>query len=201
MNVSEVDIANQALAYIGEGMIQSLDEPSNQAAQCKLFYRFAHQEVLEAFPWPAVKARAALVARVDDHLAEWPYTFALPSDCIRPRYLLPAESATRNPRDYIKFQLFTDDNGTQYLASENVSPTLVYTRSGVPLARYSSLLIGVIAWRLAMKIALPITNKSDRLANTAQGYRLALAEASAAAANTEPEEFMEYDPDWITDRG
>lgn len=79
---SEIDICNLALGHIRAGTINSLDETSVQAKQCKLKYPIMRDQMLQDSPWQfagAIKPLALLVADVFG----WAYVYQYPSDCLR----------------------------------------------------------------------------------------------------------------------
>lgn len=201
MTVAEVDIASIALSYVGSGPIQSFTEKTNEAAVCNLHYRFALAETLQAFPWPDIKARVALTA-LDEALIPrlWTYAYALPADCIRPRFLVGAD-ALPDPRFRQKFEIYADPGtGQKYLVTNLEDPHLIYSTSAMTVDKFSPMLIDAIAWKLAVKIALPITRTAARLDDAMAGWTRALSAAETLAANEDPDTIAEWTPDWIAER-
>jgi hypothetical protein len=78
---SEVDICNMALSGIRGGSINSLDEASLQAQQCKLKYPFLRDMLLRDVPWNFAHKEDALALLTDD-LFNWVYAYQYPSDCL-----------------------------------------------------------------------------------------------------------------------
>ena len=77
-----------ALSYIRAATINSLDENSVQAKQCKLFYATTRDQMLEDTPWnfaSGIKQLSLLVTEVFD----WAYTYQYPSDCLRINRIIP----------------------------------------------------------------------------------------------------------------
>lgn len=45
------DVCNMALAHIAKGRISNIDEQSELARQCKLFYEPTRKELLRSYTW------------------------------------------------------------------------------------------------------------------------------------------------------
>lgn len=78
---SVVDVCNMALTHIRAGTINSLDESSVQAKQCKLFYPILRDQMLQDSPWQFATAVKPLSLLVHD-LHQWAFTYQYPSDCL-----------------------------------------------------------------------------------------------------------------------
>jgi hypothetical protein len=89
MAASQVTISNLALADVREPSIQSMDEDSFQARECRRQYDQCLAELLEAHEWGFAVARAALAVVANDRSGEWAYAYALPVGIGTPRRLLP----------------------------------------------------------------------------------------------------------------
>ena len=49
------DVCNMALAHIAKGRISNIDEQSELARQCKLFYEPTRKELLRSYTWGFAK--------------------------------------------------------------------------------------------------------------------------------------------------
>jgi len=85
---SEVDICNLALGHIRAGTINSLDEQSVQARQCKTLYPLLRDQMLQDSPWQFAGSIKPLVLLVQDTF-NWAYTYQYPSDCLRVNRVMP----------------------------------------------------------------------------------------------------------------
>ncbi len=84
----EVEICNLALSNIRAGSINSLDESSVQAQQCKLKYSFMRDRCLKDHQWQFNRTIAAL-ASVDVDIFNWAYSYSYPSDCFTIHRIIP----------------------------------------------------------------------------------------------------------------
>jgi hypothetical protein len=79
---SVVDICNMALAHIRAGSINSLDQTSVQAQQCKLFYETARDQCLRDSNWGFNHSIRALSELTDVDIFGWRRAWQYPGDCL-----------------------------------------------------------------------------------------------------------------------
>lgn len=182
---TDVDIANEALANIGEKkLISSLDEKSSSAAICKAMYDGARKSLLRMFAWPFATKRDEL-ALVPYTRSGWTYAYGLPDDCIAPRLIYPG---TRNPRadQRIPFAVeLADDGESQILLTDEPNAELVYTANVSTVPLFDALFAEALGWFLAKKIVVPITGKQDLRRGVAAEFEMVFARATAGAVNAE----------------
>jgi len=92
---SEVEICNLALSNIRAGSINSLDEGSLQAQQCKLKYPIIRDMLLTEIPWGFNRSIKAL-AVVSTEIFNWAYTYTYPVDCLKIERLIGAQEELAN---------------------------------------------------------------------------------------------------------
>ena len=80
------DICNIALSSIGQGQIASIDEDSEAARQCKLYYELTRKNLLSSFRWGFAE-RSEKLALVDTTVPKWEFAYALPKKCLVVRQL------------------------------------------------------------------------------------------------------------------
>ena len=86
---SEVGICNMALGRIGHQRIDSLQEASPQAVDCRLFYAGNREALLQRRPWSFATGRRVLASLTAVDSQEWQHAYAWPSDCLSVRYVEP----------------------------------------------------------------------------------------------------------------
>jgi len=88
-----VDIANQALAHLGDRRIDRIDDDAANtdalSRYCAEFYDQARQEVLAAHRWSFAKSTAELALRADVTVIGYTYAHQKPSGFIRLLRLIP----------------------------------------------------------------------------------------------------------------
>ncbi|CAB5162215.1 hypothetical protein UFOVP152_12 [uncultured Caudovirales phage] len=91
---SEVDIANAALALLGDAAtVTSLypAEGSAQASHCARFYPIARDSLLEMSTWGFSTTRVTL-AQVTNNFPMWAYAYQSPADMVNTISVLPSDA-------------------------------------------------------------------------------------------------------------
>lgn len=198
---SELNVYNLALTMLGsEGSVQSLNEESREAEQCGLWYETTRDLVFSAAPWNSLTgyARLATAAHRDpdeawvatDPPPGWLHSYALPADCLRPRYL----------SSYAPFVPTVLQNNLRVIATNEETPILIYTVRQTRVDLWGVDLIMAVAHALAAHMAKAITGKDSDLQNM---WQLADERVRIARANfaNEQQYALESNPEWITARG
>lgn len=176
---SEVDIANLALAHLGDNAtVASLDPPegSAQAEHCARFYPIARDSMLEMHTWKFSTKRVQL-AELTSEAAQWDYCYAKPADLIKIIAVLPpninddlslsyteadmvfpfapaGQSLTSYaPQDYSAEALA---DGTEVIYTDQEDATLRYSARVTDPTKFSPLFVNALSWHLASMLAGPI---------------------------------------------
>jgi hypothetical protein len=201
-----VQICNTALLRVGHRqLISDLDEATTEAQACNALYAAKLDEVLAEAPWRWATARAALAALATVTRSTWAYVYALPTDCVTPRYLVPAGAVPAAPLLTTPWHFpsnsYVDGTftvglgarvpfGTEYdatygalLVSNMDAAELVYTARVTVVPRFPPLFVDALAWKLAAELALALSVKPQVGLAMDQRYQQAVARAAAADAN------------------
>ena len=84
---SEVQICNDALAFIGIPAIVALSDNSKPARQCNLIFDDKRDYLLRSFEWKFATIRTNLAPLTAAPAFEWSYQFQLPSNCLKLLYV------------------------------------------------------------------------------------------------------------------
>jgi hypothetical protein len=199
---TEVDIANLALAHLGDSAtVASLDPPegSAQAELCAIFYPIARNALLESHNWKFSIRRVTLAAlSVDSY--EWAFAYAAPSDAIRLLSVLPpGASATDSSQPY---DTESAPGGENIILTNQESAVLRYTAFVSDTSKFTPLVVEALSMLLASYLAGPIL-KGDVGKAEAKAcytlYRTILAQASASDAN-QRKVSPTHTPAWIGGR-
>lgn len=195
VTISEIDICNLALSHIGaRAPIISFTEKSKEAEEMSRAYVPAVRSVLSAFDWNFARVPVALVQTDMDH-PEWDYSYVVPSDCIRARYI------ARTPSEpWIKYEITAHPtNSGRILHTNKIDAVLVYTRYVESVIEYDPEFIVALSYYLAFITAMPIT-RSDKIRNdNYEFYRRMIGSAQASNAN-EGSSFIDSEAEWISAR-
>lgn len=179
MAVSEVQIANLALARIGVNrFIASLTEASIEAVTCSLCLATARDATLRDVAWAFADTWADLQLIEQDPNSEWGYAYREPSDCVRVRRV----PLGGRRGDSAPFSLSSDSGGGLILTDQNPA-TIVYTRRIEDPSLFPADFVMALAWRLAVEIGPSLSQVAAIRDRADAGYRDALSKARVVDAN------------------
>ncbi|UOF77207.1 tail tubular protein a tubular protein [Caudoviricetes sp.] len=195
--VTVTGICNQALGMIGSNnRITSLSEGSDEARNCNLYYDQTRLEILQAIPWGFTRRKIALALlgsasgtpenpNGDQPISEygWDYSYAYPSNCLKPLFLEPSEDGVSESNLENMGQLRNISNATVPFAESTMvistgvfqrsintdkrQAVLIYQADVSNSALYPPDFISVLVQTLAGKLALSV------LSNPQMGQALA----------------------------
>ncbi|MEK9753367.1 MAG: hypothetical protein VW338_09170 [Rhodospirillaceae bacterium] len=182
-SISSVKICNMALAHIGaKSTIESLDEDSAEAQQCKLWYDWARYQTLEDFNWPFAKRRRTLAVHGDvAPSGVWTFRYEYPSDCVKARAIVNPLGEDKDP---VPFEVELSDNGEERtILTDMEDAILLFTFDLTNPALFSSRFIDALSWRVAHRIAFSLTGDARIAQNAMQIYNAMLINAAGSAAD------------------
>ncbi len=179
---SSVEICNMALGELGVSEIQAIGEDSPQGKKCELYYDRVVREVLRTHEWSFATVNQSLARHSDDPPPDWVYRFDFPPDCERViKVYVDGSSRSDVPIEY-ELQLLDDKSGVTML-SDTEDLGLRYVTSEIPSAMWDSMFLDSVVWRMAEKLAVPLTRKAELRSNALQMYRVSLGTAIATDIN------------------
>lgn len=135
---------------------------------CSTLYAYLRDEVMGETSWRFATKRASLAPNGTTPPYEFSFTFDLPNDCLRP--LVPED-------DSITWVV----EGTQILSNEP-SINLKYIYRNTDESTWDARFCEVLAWRLAMELALGLTSSIPMKQEAEKSYKDALAQARSMNA-------------------
>jgi len=214
---SEVEIANLALSNIRAGSINSLNEASLQAQQCKLKYPVVRDMLLRDFPWQFAHSIAPL-ALLTDEIFNYAYTYQYPSDCLYVnRLILNWESVEANEsaistryydRDLygpnlkaqVAYSVF-NISGNKVIASNEQDLRIDYRARVTDPNLFDSTFIMALAHLLAAEVAISIVGvEAGRVLRSESLKMYNTYVASAANSNMNEQYHESSDSEFITGR-
>lgn len=192
MQQTALDIWNTALSAVhAKSRLSSLDANKPERYECELWYDVVMRSVQEAAFWPCCKATEALLPRTPVTNRTFAYSYSLPLECLRPRYLMsymPFELQLGNSLGEV--QLFTDDP----------APQLVYSIKQEDVRLWSPSQILATVYGLAGHIAGPLTGRGELIQKNINLANSLLIDAQAASINSEQLD-ISFVPDTLKARG
>lgn len=167
MPVTQIAICNSALAKVGQGPIQSIDQNTRAAQIIKSIFSLIQDEVMAEHRWNFALKRASLSPTASTPEFEYDYEYDIPSDCLR---VLELETdVTQIDNDWVV-------EGKKIL-SNDATIKVLYIYRNVDYNSWSPGFAEVMAWRLAQEIAYALTQSNDREKSCSDNYAKALARA------------------------
>lgn len=165
---TDTDLANEALALLGETEISAItDQSSKNARACLKFCAAARVEVLRMGRWNCATKRATLVKLSAMPVAGYTSQFQLPTDFLR---LMDVNGeAVKAKSEYFEIE------GRALLTDE----TKVWIRyiGDIGIGACDALLQAAMAVRLAGKIAIPLSGRIEQADAMETLFQRRLAEA------------------------
>jgi hypothetical protein len=220
--VAEVDIANQALGFVGIGkLIQNFQsEQSAEAKQIRQHYMTALTAILESAHWNFARAQKALTLLKDASAGDtvprpWSYEYAYPADCAQVRYIMPQTYASPGatasgypvvvgaaPPVRFVVGIDQDDNGTdrKVILTNEPDAECVFTKVVTNPQLFDSQFVRALAAYLGHMVAMPLTND---LARAKTAFQIAASTTISAQASNGDEGLtvIESTPEWLAVRG
>lgn len=203
----DVDICNGALVHVGHtDFLTSSSDTSIAAQVCDKIYEQTRNSTLKAFPWPFCTRRSTLALLAYSRTG-FANAYALPPDCLSPRYLFngfrpggggawsPGWELLRNNAQVLAgplpqsgygglwtpFAVETGDAGVPVLLADVDGAELVYTAKVEDPHAFPADFTEALQYALAVKLARAIVKKEAIAQAMFTYYRAELARASAAA--------------------
>lgn len=159
---SEAQLCNLALLAVGERqIIDSLDEPSQQARLCKAIYGPARDVLLEAAWWRFASRRVTLAEAALTTRDEWAYCYLSPADLVDPQYIfngVPPESDS-DPEPY---SMEANDAGDALIICCNRrDAVLAYTARIITPGLFPAFFVKALVASVAAQLAAALPVKPD----------------------------------------
>lgn len=203
---SALDICNNALNLIGQGVVvSSIDPPeaSIEAQLCARFWPLVRDKALEAYAWPFAVNRVALTDLTDTYPppADYEFTYDWPSDCIRLIGVRDPESTDDNKNE----RMTAGASGAQRLIySETENAVGIYIKRVTNATLFPPGLVTALEYMLASKLAGPIVKGSEGMRLSAELLGMAEREMTRAArlalvasAPINISDVSTYKPSWL----
>lgn len=197
MATSEIEICNKALAHLRQRPINSFDDRTPEANQCKQFYSDAVEETLRSADWSF--ARMILPAETLPGAPAYPgyqYVYRYKSFFAAFRGILKTNSADRD----VKYTITNTPVG-KAIYTNDPAPTFIVTVKNPNIPDFDAGFCNALSYYLAAKMAIALTGKANLMQGMEQRARAATALAVSDSYNENPQELEDSVPDWLAVRG
>lgn len=183
--ISKVQIFNMALARIGVSQfVQSVDERSNEANVCRLFFDAVVEFALRDADWNCARRYTPLALAAGDIPTGvlWRYMYAYPSDCLMARAVLPPTVRIPRADQRIPFEVanvLSGGNDIKVIFTDKAEAVLRYTKNITNITLFDPIFVSGIAYLLGSEVATPLSVKPDVATAARQGYVQVISRAGA----------------------
>ena len=220
--MDQTTIYNLALSAIGtRSTVASPTENSAESNALNLHYAPAIESILQAARWNFARRQALLTVLNDATQSQpvptpWLYEYALPSDCVQARYVMPtimlnsASSTVGTPSaptalgPPVKFLMSTDldTNGNQImvLLTNQIQATLVYTSRITNPNLFDGSFIEALSVYLGARVCMALTGDKALTKGTYE-HAASLCKTAQASNGNEGLTVIDNVPDWMKVRG
>ena len=182
---SKVDLANEALLLLGANTITSFTDNDSNAVLVNRFYDSERDALLRSHRWNCAVTTANLASLADTPIIDWEFKFTLPTDpyCLR---VLDVRTVTGDIKLDFAIQgreLLTEESAIDITYIQRLEDTMLY----------DSLLYQALVFRMAWKLAFPVTRSNTVMQQMAQLYDAIVRDARAVDSQEGTPETIETD--------
>lgn len=215
---SQTQICNMALgAAAARCTITSINEDSNEANYCQLYYDSARQEALRAVNWnfAAAQIKLTLLGCAKNHTSQipWNYKYAYPSDCVRAKWIMDVCNNNINldllnpyirPNPPIAYVVGADKdalgNDIKVILTNMEHAVLAYTRNIANVSMFDDEFVLAFTHLLSSYIIKPLSGSTELSKSEYNMFMQSLLSARVSDGN-EGLTVQDHIPDWIRARG
>jgi hypothetical protein len=205
MATTDVDLANLALAHLGDdATVSALDPPegSAQAEHCARFLPIARSTLLEMFPWKFAVRRVSPALRDDQSSTAWSYVYQEPSGLLRVLAVLPEGYTRDSDGSAVEYDTESDEDGNGLILTNVANATIRGIFNVTNPARFTPLFTEALGWLLASYVAGPLIKGETGATEGTRCWQAFLgmyARATGSSANQAHKTLLHTAP-WMADR-
>lgn len=183
---TQLDVANMALALLGQEPMLSYDKDSRNGRTVRLFFESARVGVLEDNHWSFATKRVILAPEATTPAFGWTNQFLLPGDFLKEQFVL------NNASENISYRI---ESGK--LLANSSAPYLIYTWNQEDYSQYTAKFIELLAYKLAAKCAYQVTNSRSEEQALFGAYSELLIETMSSDSIGDGEERVVQESNWL----
>jgi hypothetical protein len=166
---SKVDLANEALLMLGANSITSFTDNDSNAVLVNRFYDGERDAVLRGHRWNCAINTANLASLSDTPIIDWAYKFTLPTNpyCLRVLDVRTVTGDIKLNHEVQGRELFTEESTVDITYIQRLEDTSLF----------DALLYQALVFRMAWKLAYPITRSHPVMSQMGSMYESVVREA------------------------
>jgi len=182
--MTNIDICNMALGYINVKPIMSLDEMSEPARKCRLYYDHLRRKLLRDYPWGFAKKLLEL-ARVDEkRTPNRRFMYAYPRDCVSivSLYDKGGNRYVSDEKEVEKYETFLLDDNSYVIGCDLENAMLEYVADVRETEIFSADFVDALSHLLSSTLAIALVSDPQLQQIEYQLFQIAFAKAKASEA-------------------
>ena len=182
---SKVDLANEALLMLGANSITSFTDNDSNAVLVNRFFDGERDAVLRSHRWNCAITTANLASLATTPIIDWKYKFTLPTDpyCLRVLDVRTVTGDIKLDHAIQGRELFTEESTVDITYIQRLEDTTLF----------DALLYQAIVFRMAWKLAFPITRDNKVMTQMGGMYESVVRDARAIDSQEGTPEIIESD--------
>lgn len=158
--MNQTEICNMALSKIKRQRIDSLNDPSEEAKECSIYYEHIRKQLLRLYPWGFARHVEKLALRVDK-VPGWDFCYGYPRDCLAITFVFDEMHAKCKEMERQEFQALTVTGADKVIATNVQDAWAEYTYNVRNTDVFSEEFVEAMACMLAASLAIPLTGNTD----------------------------------------
>ena len=175
--MTSTDICNMALSSIGLGTINSIDENTETARKCKLYYDNTRKTLLVEANWGFAKRQEKLALVSDELQNDYYYVYIYPEQCLLIRRIYEANDRSESLRKH-RYQVYNLDGSAPVIATNAQVAYLEYTCDTQDATVYPAPFVEAFARLLASNLSMALVGNTGLQQMQYQLYQAALQKAT-----------------------
>lgn len=179
--MTDTDICNMALSYIGKGVISNMEEEQENARACKLYYETTRRQILRECIW-GFAHRIERLAKMDIDIPGWEYVYGYPAECLKINKLTE-EVPDYQTRQY--WDIYNVGSSIKVVAAHLENAYIDYTWDVKDPNLWDDIFVQAFAHLLASRLAQRLVGNPQLVQQEYQFYQATIMAAKTQDAREE----------------
>lgn len=188
--MNSTDICNMALSFISRQRIDSLDDSSEEAKHCKIYYGHTRKRLLKMYNWGFARKVERLALRTDT-VPGWAYAYGYPQQCLAVQFVFDDNTAENREMLRQDWQVMTISGNDRIIATNVKEAWAEYIEDVINTETFSEEFIEALARMLAANLAAPLTGSNELVQ-----FNMQMAQSSIMMAMQQNAVEMERKTNW-----
>jgi hypothetical protein len=149
-----------ALSIVSRQRIDSLEDTSEEAKTCAIYYEHTRKRLLKMYNWGFARRLEKLALR-REKIPGWEYCYGYPEDCLTVQLLFDEENAEQREMERQDFQIVTLTGNDRVIATNVPLAWAEYTFDAKNTESFSPEFTEALTRMIAANIAIPLTSNTD----------------------------------------